>query len=451
MRDSLADTIVAVATSWQLAPLGIVRLSGPQALNLLAAVRADTATQPPRPGTIAHVRLHAGRLGVVPAAALCFHAPHSYTGDDVVELHLPGSPPLLRAVCEMLIGLGARRARPGEFTARAYLNGRLDAAAVDAVAALIYAQDRATARQAARIARSGTAGLVPQLREQLLDLLARVEAGIDFADEHDVRFITTAELRDALETVRATLASLHRATRGELHGRRPHVALAGLPNAGKSTLFNALLGQRRAIVSPVVGTTRDVIEAELELDGLRCVLQDCAGLGSADSELELAAHLAAEQTARHADLVIWVHEARRPWQTAETQALGRIDAQRRLVVLSKIDAGRGQDPIPPIAESCVRVSARSGEGLESLKRRIVSALSRQGTSELLPATSDSLVAADAALQRAVELTHADDVDFEAELAALELRAALTALDDSGPTADPEQVLARIYSWFCVGK
>lgn len=449
--ESLADTIVAVSTAWQPAPLGIVRLSGPRAFELAASLLDTPPAAVARPGRAHAAGLAVPTLGIVPATLLTFRGPHSYSGQDLVELHLPGSLPLLRAVCRTLIERGARRAQPGEFTARAYIHGRLDARQVDAICALIHARSASTARQAARVARGELPDRLGELRERLLDLLARVEAGIDFADEEDVRFIEAAELTHQAASIRDQLDALRRAARGELHDARPHVALAGLPNAGKSTLFNALLGTQRVIVSPIVGTTRDVIEAELSLAGLRLVLQDCAGFGSAGDELEAETRLAAEQAAGRADLVLWVHEVGQPWTKTEREVLARIEPDRRIAVLTKIDRGQPAEPAIPFVH-VVPVSARTRQGLTVLREAIVSQLEqRQAGVETALTEADALGPALGALDRVLEHLNIAGESFGAELVAADLRSAIASLGRQGRFSMPEEVLGRIFSQFCVGK
>ncbi len=449
--DSPSDTIVAVSTAWQAAPLGIVRLSGPRAWKLAQALLAERPTEPVCPGRAHQVRLRLRGFEPVPAVMLIFRKPHSYSGEDLVELHLPGSLPLLRAVCDALIAAGARRAQPGEFTARAYMHGRIAAAQVDAICALIHARGRDAARQAARIARGELPQRLAALRERLLDLLARVEAGIDFVEEEDVRFIDATELRTQLAALRDELETLRRAARGQLHDERPHVALAGLPNAGKSTLFNALLGEQRVIVSPIVGTTRDVIEAELELDGLRLVLQDCAGLGEARDELDAATHRAAEQAADRADLVLWVHEASRPWTHNEMDVLGRIEAQRRLAVISKIDRHAEVAPPPVPFAALVRVSARTGAGLERLRQALMRQLETLAPDPSAGNAADALTPAARALARALRHVEARGADVDAELVAADLHEAVAALDARSGLDAAEEVLSRVFAQFCIGK
>ncbi len=469
MIPSTQDTIVAVSTGWNAAPLGIVRLSGPRAHELLREVRAAPTGSPApahpvrgnnldraKPCRRTHHQLEHIRVSTtltLPADVFCFHAPHSYTGQDVVEIHTVGALPALRTLAGRLIALGARRAWPGEFTARAYLNGRLRAEQVEGILRLIHAADAADARASARLARAGHTRTAATLHNRLLDLLARVEAGIDFADEEDVRFITPAELAGALDDLGHQLARLAREAARPGPGGKPHVALAGLPNAGKSTLFNALLGRQRAIVSPVLGTTRDVLSGEIEIAGLSIVLQDCAGLGATTDELESAAHLAAERTAAHADLVLWLHELGQAWATPEIEAARRLPSERRLLVLSKSDQPTDKGSVSAPLDFCatVRISAATGAGLAALRDAIATAL---GDAEAggFGALWDAATAAEAALKRARRLTEAEAAALvNPELVAIELREAAEKLGTLGSEPLVEDVLGRIMARFCVGK
>jgi tRNA modification GTPase len=445
---ALQDTIVAVSSAWQPAPLGIVRLSGPDAVAIVATIGVRPPKDPARPA-LSTSRVALDVTHDVPAQVLWFAAPRTYTGQDVVELHLPGSLPLLRMVCDRLIAAGARRALPGEFTARALLTGRLDVAQAEGVLGLIEATRVADVRQAARQTQTSQPGALEALRERLLDLLTRIEAGIDFAEEEDVRFVTAAEVAATLDAALVQLDALGRRA-APLRSGRPHVALAGLPNAGKSTLFNALLGTARAIVSPVLGTTRDVLAAETAIDGVDLVLQDCAGLGASQTELEAAAHLATERAADEADLVLWVHAADQLWTPAEVQACGRLSPERRVLVVTKTDLRDAADAVPLEFAVCCRSSALRGVGIEAL-RATIAAQVRLTPAATLDAGSDwGAVRAILTGARALVDAEAGDLD-NSELVALELRAALERLAGAAGARVDELVLARVYARFCVGK
>ncbi|MFO0840615.1 MAG: GTPase [Phycisphaerae bacterium] len=438
-RPSLSDTIVAVSSGWTASPVGIVRLSGATSISLAAALGV---AEPSSESRHVEARLALDDDLTLPATAFIFRAPHSYTGQDVVELHTVGNLPLLRALCARLIALGARRALPGEFTARAVLGGKLSPEQVAGVLALMHAGDQSGARAASRAAGVRQAQRVAALVDELTDLLARVEAGIDFVDEEDVRFITRDELDERL-TALLSEANALAGIAGCDALSRPHVALAGLPNAGKSTLFNALIGRQRAIVSPIVGTTRDVLSAEVRLGDCDVVLQDCAGLGDATDDLALAAHVAAERATENADLVLWIHDATVGWTNAEREIVERIDRERVLIVGSKAEfashSGRGT----PIA---VCVSAVTGEGLRELRSRVAERLSNR-TPE--PPWPSHLSACIAALHRSIAALA--QVDRAPELMAIELRLACAELRKSCDPETADALLERIFAQFCVGK
>jgi tRNA modification GTPase len=447
------DTIIAVSTGWEAAPLGVVRLSGPESFALAGRLGFGLPARAAMPG-FASVRLRADEGIVLPGNVFAFAGPRSYTGQDVIELHTVGSLPLLRLLCNRLIAWGARRALPGEFTARAFLNGKLDAGQVAAILALLHADSAIAARRAARESGVGQRRLVAALRDRLADLLALVEAGIDFTEEEDIVLIDAAACQQVLRGLRAELEGL---AASDENGRRatwPHVALAGVPNAGKSTLFNALLGYERAIVSPLLGTTRDVLSAEVRLGGVRAVLQDCAGRAAPGALPESAADQAAERAATQADCVLWIHPHALPWGDDEIARCRALAPERRLLVLSKMDlrgaawASEPADPIP-FAERW-QVSALAGEGLPQLADGLGRWLAKRGPCPATPLGAAAAVA-EAALGRALEVVGARRGFDGAELIATELRLAWEALGDVSDGPISEAVLERVFTQFCIGK
>lgn len=401
---AINDTIIAVSSGWQASPLGIVRLSGPDAGRLVAAIGLPPSS--PECGSSGPPLMADGTVCIgeglsSPATAYWFKAPRSYTGQDLVELHVPGCLPLLRELCARLIEHGARRALPGEFTARAYLAGKLSIEQVEDVLATISTDRDSEQRQERRAQRQQLEHRLAAVRDELARLLALIEAGIDFAEEEDVRFLSASELRKALERLSGELTDCRCDPAPGARLAQPHVAIVGLPNAGKSTLFNALLGHERAIVSPILGTTRDVLSAEVTLDGVQVVLQDCAGFGRSADEIELAAHLAAERNVGRADLIIWVQACGVAWPSEAERVLVDLPPQRRILVLSKSDLASGpvaKSDLPGGFAALLRVSAATGEGLATLRREIVRRIS---SIPIPPALiGSSIVLAAAAIQRA---------------------------------------------------
>lgn len=451
---ALDDTIIAVSTGWRAAPLGIVRLSGTAAFELLEHIGISL----PLSDTLTNAGWCEAFLTLpdelkLPATVFWFNAPRSYTGQNVAEIHTVGSLPALRALSAHLIDSGARRALPGEFTARAYLNGRLDADQVEGVLALINAQDENAARQAVRLGRESYRPRVEKLAERLTELIALVEAGIDFVEEEDVRFITPAELTHAIDELVDEINAIGCPGRGLERAAQPHIALAGLSNAGKSTLFNALLGYERAIVTPVLGTTRDVLSAEIVLGGVAAVLQDCAGLGPSADELESAAHLAAEQAADQAELVLWLHDCTVDWDARETEVCRRIPEDRRLLVFSKCDRQNNhvKSPSPIAFPARVEISAISGAGLPHLRRLLAECLDVLDEPSGGGLTAEHLGPTLAALRRARESASTGGTLVMPELVALDLRHAWESLELLGHGPLVEDVLEKILSRFCIGK
>jgi len=448
-----ADTIVAPATGSQCAILGIVRLSGPAAFELVADLLPPQSHPPVGGGgSCVAMSIRLDETLQLPATVYWFRGPRSYTGQDVVELHTVGNVPLLRELIAQLVRRGARPALPGEFTARAYMNGKLPAAAVETVLDLVQARGSADARRALRRAAVAHEAQRAALENELVELLARVEAGIDFVEEEDVRFIAPEEIAACLDRWLAALAaSPAHSVAGRRH-ERLHVALAGLPNAGKSTLFNRLLGSDRALVSPTAGTTRDVLTGDLSLGRITVALQDCAGLGASADELELAAHVAARRATQQADLVLWVHDQSRPWAPAELSVIGEFPETCCVIALSKSDLTRSTTSAPAIPHATYRVCAISGAGIDDLKGGLLSRLERLEGADSAQVSDYVDREIDSGLRRAREIIGASDPGPPPlELLAIELRTALMRLAGRGTETVDDKVLTRIFRQFCIGK
>lgn len=408
------------------------------------------AASPPGPGLRAVVRLSGPRAvewGARAPGAVVFRAPRSYTREDVVEIHLPGSPPLVEALVRSLVGRGARPARPGEFTLRAFLNGRLDLAQAEAVEQLIASESEGDLRAAVRQLEGDFSRRVRAVEDAVLDLGADAEAAIDFVDQ-DIEILPVAAAVEragrALNDVRALLAES--AARRAVDDR-PTVALYGRPNAGKSTLFNALAGAD-AIVSEIPGTTRDVLSAEVDA-GVRLRLLDTAGDTEA-AGLDAEAVRRGRESMRSADLVLFVVDASE-WEGA----VGLVPRGRpALLVLNKCDLCPGADVRKrfPIREA-VCTSARTGEGVAELRAKLGEMLG-SGAGEGGAAhfrvnlrQRALLREAEGALERAAGIAPGLGMEF----VSLDLRAALDALGGITGRQVGEDLLDRIFSRFCLGK
>ncbi|MCC6660547.1 MAG: 50S ribosome-binding GTPase [Phycisphaerales bacterium] len=437
----LGDIIVAVASPPGWAARAVIRLSGPGAWAMLSGVLDTAVTQR---GCRA-ARLRFGPSGL-PALLLAQAARRSYTGEESAELVLPGSPLLLDRVLRMLAGLpGARLAAPGEFTARAYLAGRMTLEQAEGVAALIAAQGEDERASAADLLGGEAGKRYRDWIEEAATLLALVEAGIDFSDQEDVTGVSTSDLARRVERLLDDLASFagSRRAREAEAASLPRVILAGAPNAGKSTLANALLGRSRAVVSDQPGTTRDALEEVLDLTGVipggsAVLLTDTPGIDDGGGAIHAAAQHAARAALAGADLVVYC------------DPLGRfaplpVAAQAELRVRTKADR------VAPPESTGLPVCALDGWNLPELRRQIACLATShraRGLAALLPRHREAMDRAAAHLDGA-RLLALDDAG--AEVIAGELRAALDALGELAGRIDPDRVLGRVFASFCIGK
>jgi len=468
------DTIAARATPPGTGSIAVIRMSGPQAVAI-----ADAVFRPTAGGRAADLHPHTLTLGTLLAGpeatapldeclVSLWRAPHSYTGEDVVEFHLHGGPRIVEAALDALRAHGARPAEPGEFTRRAFLNGRLDLAQAEAVCDLIEAQTAQAARCALAQLAGGLSRRVEKLRNRLVEVTAEIEAFLDFPEE-DLPDADRGRLGTVMEeSLREIDRLLADARRGRPLREGARVAIAGRPNAGKSSLLNALVGRERAIVAPHPGTTRDTIEAEIDLRGIPTVLIDMAGLRDKAGDIEALGIERARQEIAAADFVVFLLDGSAPYDDTDREAFRFVHDQLHAIVINKNDlpAAFGRADVERAFASSytcalLSVSAKTRDGLADLEREMVQAIAGDEASAAaalgraetpLVANTRHIMLLESsrdALRRASEGL-AGRLVFE--LVAVDLRESLDALGRiTGHTDLSEDVLDAIFSTFCIGK
>ena len=449
------DTIAAISTPPGRGGIGIVRLSGPEALPLAARLLTLNAPLEHARATLTRVLDPADPASTIDDALVtAFHAPHSYTGDDLVEIAAHGSPVVLEAVLRSALSHGARLAEPGEFTRRAFLSGRIDLTQAEAVHDLIAAQTLDQARVAAQQLGGALSRRVMPIKGDLLHLIALLEAGMDFASGEldDVDVVPPAQIAASIYSVVAPLEALAASfQRGQLLRNGAAIAIVGRPNAGKSSLFNRLLARERAIVTPLPGTTRDTLEESLALGGIPLRLIDTAGLRlTGADEAEQHGIARTHEALADADLILLVRDATQP-PSPDDDALAASLAERpHIIVHNKIDLLPATHAVEP---TIIPTSALTGAGLDALRDAILEQLGAAGSlaeSGLLNNLRQQQ-AVTAALDALTAAANANAAALPHELILLDLHAALRALDSLTGTTTPDDILARIFSTFCIGK
>jgi tRNA modification GTPase len=458
------DTIAAVGSAAGAGGRGVVRLSGATALDCVSLIftpnppYSDETSAPPRGrrrGRIALTETIGGE-----AQRYVFRAPHSYTGEDMVELHIPGAPALVQMVLERILARGVRLAQPGEFTARAFFNGRLDLSQAEAVAEIINARSDAQLRAAGRLLDGALTVACRNLTERLADLLALVETGIDFSEE-EIEIITPEQFYEQVRGLERDLDRLLReSTSWDRLDQLPRVVVAGPANAGKSCLVNALLDMDRSIVNSMAGTTRDLLTAPLALEHGECMLVDTAGLGPVNDRLADQTQSLTRQAIKTADLIMWVYDITSNAPELEGMIrngfarLGKVIWVGNKVDLVGIDTGLAARREGMMAGHSITVSALRGDNLDQLKILIDHTLqvdqadSTEGSLALTARQRQALVDARQSLVHALQEPGGA---HQPELWALELRESLDHLGSISGHIVPEEVLTRIFSRFCIGK
>ena len=481
-RHQLSDTIVALATPPGVGAIGVIRLSGPAALSIVQSVfKGKDLTK--QPGHTAHFGALVNAEGEVLDEVLVtvFRAPHSYTGEDSTEVSCHGSPYILQKAIELFISKGARMAQPGEFTLRAFLNGKMDLSQAEAVADLIAANSAASHKVAMQQMRGGFGKQIQQLRQQLIDFASLIELELDFSEE-DVEFANRKQLRQLVEEILQLIKDLIRSFRlGNVIRRGVPTVIAGRPNAGKSTLLNALLAEERAIVSELPGTTRDTIEEVLNINGVEFRLIDTAGIREARDQIEAIGVEKTLEKVRQAALLVYVFDignTKLDEVLADLEKLRNEDMQL-LVVGNKMDTdpyfkpewlNKPNDPnIPdyfftsPEARQnlnahtgtlphIITLSALHGRNIPYLRKKLYEMV-MAGSSLESPVVTNTrhLEALEKAAQSLQDVLKGMEQGLTSDFIAMDLRSALVCLGEITGEVGVEDLLGNIFSKFCIGK
>ena len=446
MPQPSVDTIAAVATAQGRGGIGVVRISGRRVETLAREILGKQIVA--RRATYGNFLDENGDI-LDQGVALFFPAPHSYTGEDVLELQGHGGPAVMQLVLQRCLDLGARLAQPGEFTRRAFLNNKLDLAQAESVADLIDANTAEAARSAMRSLRGEFSAAIHGLVDELIFLRMLVEAMLDFPEE-EVDSVDL-ERRDALlSNVRLRLQhTLDTAKQGSLLREGAHVAIAGQPNVGKSSLLNRLAGEDVALVSDIPGTTRDVIRQVVQIHGVPLHIMDMAGLRESADAVESMGIARAHQTLHRADLILLLLDASKGLTAQDEVILAGLPADiPRLLVFNKTDL---LDDSTAVSASMpfVRISAKTGAGMEELRAKLLEAVGwRDQESGVFMARERHLRALTLAQ---IHLNQAQAVLANAELFAEELRLTQRALNEITGDFTPDDLLGEIFSRFCIGK
>lgn len=453
------DTICAISTAAGLAGIGVVRVSGENAFRVVQPLYRG-------PGLLADFTSHTARVSHVidptdqeridEALFLVMKGPRTYTGEDVVEIQAHGSPLILEKVLSLLLSHGARLATPGEFTRRAFLSGRIDLVQAEAVMEIITAQNWDHHGWALSQLKGSLSRRIAQLREALLRILAQIEASIDFSEE-GITFWTPERMSQEIEILSTEVAGL---LVGYAEGKKIRdgfqVVIIGRPNVGKSSLMNLLLQEDRAIVTPLPGTTRDLLRETLHLDGLVLQLTDTAGYRETADPIEAEGVRRGEEALEQADLVLWIVDASEPYQQEDQVLSRRLKGRKKIIILNKSDLAR-RVPVERVTaehsdDPVVLFSVRTTEGLPELRTEMKRALARRPEKEpplvALLRHKNALEAALIALKRAHE---AAEKRSSWEFLAADLRDAADRLGEIVGETTADEILDEVFGRFCIGK
>ncbi|MBI3414686.1 MAG: tRNA uridine-5-carboxymethylaminomethyl(34) synthesis GTPase MnmE [Verrucomicrobia bacterium] len=455
----LDDTIAAIATAAGEAGLALIRISGPQALTVADRCFAPAGRHSAKPTAAPTHTIHYGKIvqadHVIDEVLLSvMRAPRTFTREDVAEITCHGGLLTTKLVLDVVLANGARLAEPGEFTRRAFLNGRIDLAQAEAVSDLIHSRTELSLAAANEQLAGKLSQRINQLRDQLLSVLAHVEAQLDFPEE-DIAPHTLEQLLAHLENAVRFMDQLLRTAReGQILRRGVRAAIVGRPNVGKSSLLNHLLGHERAIVSPIAGTTRDTIEETANIRGLPVVFIDTAGLRESEDSIEREGVRRSHAALERAELILHVLDGAEPLSEADRKYLSEFANRKRIIVRNKTDLPPRLELPPDTNGSLVTVSCATAEGLEELKDAIKDAV----WSGAIVAESfevminsrhqDALRRTHEATSRTIEALR---TNIPLDLAALDLRVAVNAVGEIVGQTTTEDLLDSIFKQFCLGK
>ena len=453
------DTIAAVATPTGEGGIAIVRISGPDTEQIVGTIFCQNRGTDGRfkSHTLYHGKIRDPRSDAVLDEVLLtvMRKPHSYTGETVAEIHCHGGVFLVREILRVILSQGARHAEPGEFTKRAFLNGRMDLAQAEAVLDLIHARSQHGLNLAIQQVEGGVSHWVEGMRNSLLDCVVQVEAAIDFPEE-EIELLQRDQLIQRISKFRDEIHKIIDTYQwARMHREGARVCICGRPNVGKSSLLNALVGANRVIVTPVPGTTRDVIEESINLGGLPVVLCDTAGLRETKDSVETIGVELSKQYIRNADLVMLVLDGSVELAADEESLLTQMD-KKVIIVVNKDDLPRklSQEKLERFPASGIySVSAKFGGGIEALRRGLRDTLLVENTCDTPIAITNvrhksALVRCDSALNNA-QVTLREN--RSAEFVAVDLNDAKEALEEIVGKIDNETILERIFGQFCIGK
>jgi tRNA modification GTPase len=449
---------VALATPPGRSGIGVVRISGPTSLYLLRRLTARDEFDPTPNFLTLQSLIDPFTKAVLDQALVCyFKAPHSFTGEDVVELHCHGSPILLRTIIDATLALDARMAEPGEFTLRAVANGRMKLSEAEAIRDLIDAQTDAALRQATRQMKGEISHAIQPLKDALLRVIVRLESSLEFVED-DLPQLEHVQILGAVRQVRSTFEEMaHTFQRGKLLRDGLRVTLIGRPNVGKSSVFNSLLGRHRAIVHDIPGTTRDTITESIGVEGIPIMVTDTAGLRIASDQVEAIGVDRTKREAADSDLLIVVIDGSEPVSTEDREVLREAGSHRHIIALNKSDLPTFSETAVEAhhngALSTVSISAKTGSGLETLRAALLQPFTNGQTSaeglmitnarhhDLLLRAIDAVSSSESLLlERASE-----------ELILVGLYDALRYLGEITGETTSDQILGQIFSTFCIGK